>query len=68
MKETFEVIYSNVDFEWEEVQTQLYNSCGSIMVQTINKRNGQNLNYDDYPHGLRLIAVGGMSLSRGLTL
>lgn len=68
LKETFEIIYSNVDFEWEEVQTQLYNSCGSIMVQTINQRNGQNLNYDDYPHGLRLIAVGGMSLSRGLTL
>lgn len=68
LKETFEGIYSNVDFEWEEVQTQLYNSCGSIMVQTINQRNGQNLNYDDYPHGLRLIAVGGMSLSRGLTL
>lgn len=68
LKETFEVIYLNVDFEWEEVQTQLYNSCGSIMVQTINKNNGQNLNYDDYPHGLRLIAVGGMSLSRGLTL
>jgi hypothetical protein len=68
LKETFEGIYSNVDFEWEEVQTQLYNSCGSIMVQTINQRNGQNLKYDDYPHGLRLIAVGGMSLSRGLTL
>lgn len=68
LKETFETIYSNVSFAWEEVQTQLYNSCGSIMVQTINQRNGQNLNYDDYPHGLRLIAVGGMSLSRGLTL
>lgn len=68
LKETFESIYSNADFAWEEVQAQLYNSCGSIMVQTINRRNGQNLNYDDYPHGLRLIAVGGMSLSRGLTL
>lgn len=68
LKDTFESIYPNVDFTWEEVQTQLYNSCGSIMVQTINKNNGQNLNYDDYPHGLRLIAVGGMSLSRGLTL
>lgn len=68
LKETFETIYSNVDFTWKEVQAQLYSSCGSIMVQTINQRNGQNLNYDDYPHGLRLIAVGGMSLSRGLTL
>lgn len=68
LKKTFETIYSNVHFAWEEVQTQLYNSCGSIIVQTINQRNGQNLNYDDYPNGLRLIAVGGMSLSRGLTL
>lgn len=68
LKKTFETIYSNVHFVWEEVQTQLYNSCGSIIVQTINQRNGQNLNYDDYPNGLRLIAVGGMSLSRGLTL
>lgn len=68
LKKTFETIYLNVHFAWEEVQTQLYNSCGSIIVQTINQRNGQNLNYDDYPNGLRLIAVGGMSLSRGLTL
>ena len=68
LKKTFETIYSNVHFAWEEVQTQLYNSCGSIIVQTINQRNGQNLNYADYPNGLRLIAVGGMSLSRGLTL
>lgn len=68
LKETFERIYSDVGFAWAEVQAQLYSSCGSIMVQTINQRNGQNLNYDDYPHGLRLIAVGGMSLSRGLTL
>lgn len=68
LKKTFETIYSNVHFAWEEVQIQLYNSCGSIIVQTINQRNGQNLNYDDYPNGLRLIAVGGMSLSRGLTL
>lgn len=68
LKKTFETIYPDVSFGWVEVQTQLYSSCGSIMVQTINQRNGQNLNYDDYPHGLRLIAVGGMSLSRGLTL
>lgn len=68
LKETFVTIYPNVDFTWEEVQAQLYSSCGSIMVQTINQHNGQNLTYDDYPHGLRLIAVGGMSLSRGLTL
>lgn len=42
--------------------------CASIIVQTINQRNGKNLSFDDYKDGLRMIAVGGMSLSRGLTL
>ena len=68
LKKTYEDVYSDVDFSWKELQPQLYSSCGSMIVQTINQRNGKNLSYDDYPHGLRLIAVGGMSLSRGLTL
>ena len=68
LNQTYEDVYSDADFSWEELQPQLYTSCGSMIVQTINQRNGKNLSYDDYPHGLRLIAVGGMSLSRGLTL
>lgn len=53
---------------WEDVQRGLYSSCAGIIVQTINQRNGKNLQFSDYKDGLRLIAVGGMSLSRGLTL
>ena len=53
---------------WADVQKRLYSSCAGIIVQTINQRNGKNLQFSDYKDGLRLIAVGGMSLSRGLTL
>lgn len=68
LKDTYENIYSKVEKPWETVQTQLHKSCAGIVVQTFNRKGGQNVNYDDYKDGLRVIAVGGMSLSRGLTL
>ena len=68
LKDTYELIYPEITLNWEVVQHELHNSCAGIMVQTINQRNGKNLSYDEYKDGLRLIAVGGMSLSRGLTL
>ena len=68
LKNTYERIYSNINLPWEEVQTQLHSSCAGIIVKTINQRGGKDFNYDMYKDGLRLIAVGGMSLSRGLTL
>ena len=68
LKQTYETVYSDAGFEWETVQHMLYSSCAGIVVQTFNINAGQNVNYDNYPQGFRVIAVGGMSLSRGLTL
>ena len=68
LKRTYDAIYKSVGYEWEIVQKSLHYSCAGIVVQTFNKRAGQNINYSDYPEGLRVIGVGGMSLSRGLTL
>ena len=68
LKDTYEKIYGNIDLPWGKVQQQLHNSCAGIIVKTINQRGGKDFNYDMYKDGLRLIAVGGMSLSRGLTL
>lgn len=68
LKETYEDIYKNAEFEWDVVQRQLHSACAGIKVQEFNKNTGQNFNYDDYKDGIRVIAVGGMSLSRGLTL
>lgn len=84
MKKVYEKYYSTFTddpefgdlkhFTWEEIQKNLYPSIARIEVRTINGGNApKNLDYEKYEKepddiGLRLIAVGGMSLSRGLTL
>lgn len=56
-------------FSWEQIQAVLYRAIAPIEVRTIHGGNApKNLNYEQYEDGLRLIAVGGLSLSRGLTL
>ena len=51
------------------MQSRLYESVNPVRVMEINSRSADALNYDDYSDvGLNVIAVGGMSLSRGLTL
>lgn len=68
LKDTYEEIYSDITYDWPVIQQHLHQSCAGIIVQVFNQRSGQNFSYDDYKDGLRVIAVGGMSLSRGLTL
>lgn len=56
-------------FSWDEIQPALDNAIAPIVVRSVNGGNApKNLNYDECEEGLRLIAVGGFSLSRGLTL
>jgi hypothetical protein len=57
-------------YDWSTIQENLHKAIASIVVKTVNGGNAsKNLNYDEYQDdGLRLIAVGGFSLSRGLTL
>lgn len=69
LKTTFDNEYSNVEFKWDTIQKQLYESIVSIQVTIVNRTSSGNLNYEDNEeNGLRVIAVGGLSLSRGLTL
>ena len=58
------------DISWEEVQKNyLLSAISSIEVRTINQKSASKLDYTEYSEkGLRVIAVGGLSLSRGLTL
>lgn len=66
---TFEKQYFNLEFKWEEISKQLYKSIAPIITTTVNKDNSNGLNYEEYEEvGLRAIAIGGLSLSRGLTL
>lgn len=65
---------------WEQIQSGLYDEIKKFLVVVINSRNGQMNNIDpsgskkrfDYDdkkdEGARVIAIGGMVLSRGLTL
>ncbi len=57
-------------FSWEDIQEVLYEAVAAIVVRTVNGGNAaKNLNYDECEEdGLRIIAIGGFSLSRGLTL
>ena len=66
--------------DWATIQAGLYDEIKQIKVVVINSRNGKmtqktsdnkskRFNYDDYKDsGARVIAIGGMVLSRGLTL
>lgn len=67
---------SRINYSWDEIQKQLKPSVAPIKVKAVNGGNASSiLDYDQYSDGgndessgLRLIAVGGLSLSRGLTL
>ncbi len=70
----------NPPISWEEIQKGLYAEVKELQIVAINSRNGNinkvekngrksRFNYDEYEKtGARVIAVGGMVLSRGLTL
>ena len=55
---------------WLTVQQQyLLNAAGPIEVRAVNQKTGAaSLDYSAHPGGFRVVAVGGNSLSRGLTL
>lgn len=54
---------------WEQVQSYLFKAVMPIQVKVVNSGNAtKDMNYDEYEDGLRIIAIGGLSLARGLTL
>ena len=70
IKDVYEEYYSKCGFTWDQIQEALWEGVAPIVVRYVNGGNAaKNLNYDENEeHGLRIIAVGGYSLSRGLTL
>jgi hypothetical protein len=70
---TWQTHYSECEMPWDEVRKALYESIASVKVLTINQKSeaADRLNYGIYKKsekGRRVIAVGGLTLSRGLTL
>jgi hypothetical protein len=62
--------YSGAGFTWEQVQARLKEAADTAEVISINRKSTDSLDYSEtnYPNGRTLIAVGGLGLSRGLTL
>jgi len=68
--QVFKVHYAgSCGVPWPEVQAHLYNSISAVNVVEVNSRASGSLDYAEHEkNGLNVIAVGGLSLSRGLTL
>jgi hypothetical protein len=60
---------ATTEFGWSTIQSLLHDAAAPMSVMEINSRSAGTLNYNDYEKaGLSVVAVGGFSLSRGLTL
>lgn len=61
--------YTNVDYiEWKDIAKLLFKSIEDIQIKVVNSTNKKDklIYSDDSP--IRVIAIGGLALSRGLTL
>lgn len=70
LRRTWEKEFDTLEFTWSEILKNLNNAVQPIEVRSVNQTTGStSLDYSTYSQaGLRVIAVGGNSLSRGLTL
>ncbi|OLQ85285.1 Z1 domain-containing protein, partial [Vibrio panuliri] len=66
--EVWEAEYQDIEFEWSEIQKTIFDAIASAKVVEVNSR-ANELDYSNSgDRGQTVIAVGGFSLSRGLTL
>ena len=70
LRRTFDKHYGATCGEsWQAVQKELHDSVSAISIVEVNSRSAGSLDYAEHEaNGLNVIAVGGLSLSRGLTL
>ncbi len=69
LKAEFEKHFTQFGFTWDEVFQELRGSSTVEKVQCkLRNRESDHLDYADHKDGCRYIVVGGLSLSRGLTL
>ena len=62
-------VFPTVEFSWSDVFAILLEAAAPVSVIEINSRSAETLDYKSHEeHGRHVIAVGGFSLSRGLTL
>jgi len=73
LKETWIEEYAELGVAWDDIRQVLHEAVASVDVVIVNQKSeeDQKLNYAHYSaskKGRRVIAIGGLTLSRGLTL
>ena len=71
LKKAFNRAFSDCGYSWLEVKAESHKAVTSICLFLINGQSDDKLDYKNYEasgDGLTAIAVGGLSLSRGLTI
>ncbi len=71
LKDAFDAEYADAGVTWEEVKAALVGVFEHLHLYVINSKSDEVLDYTRYEKegiGLTAVAVGGLSLSRGLTI
>lgn len=71
LRQAFDREYSDAGFSWEEVKSALHGVFDHLHIYVINSNSDEVLDYATYERdgvGLTAVAIGGLSLSRGLTI
>lgn len=71
LKVVFDAEFSSCSEVWEEVQSRLLEASDDMKTYLVNSKSDESLDYEKYEKSgdsLTALAVGGLSLSRGLTL
>nr|MCR5837689.1 Z1 domain-containing protein [Lachnospiraceae bacterium] len=64
----WEKYYSSLEFTWKEIANCLFESIENIQIKVVNSsKSSEKLEYNDN-ESVRVVAIGGLALSRGLTL
>lgn len=60
--------YASAEFTWEDIADKMYEAIENIQIKVVNSsKTSEKLEYPK-KDSLRVIAIGGLALSRGLTL
>ena len=71
LKDAFDAEYADAGVTWEELKSALVSVFEHLHLYVINSKSDEVLDYTRYEKegiGLTAVAVGGLSLSRGLTI
>lgn len=64
----YEKYYSDVEFSWADIASNMFKSIENIKIRVVNSSKTSEKIVYSKKESLRVIAIGGLALSRGLTL